>query len=190
MIHQTLCLSSLIANNALKRKLAVIFVLRGRKKALKILMVFLFRSTISPEQFLRFWWSFLQATDNLLFFLDKKRKSFKKTAKFVKNKKVLELKNFRFSVENCELKFFSKFWKFSKFFFFYLIRELNCQQFAKKIIKFGGTVLEISYFEKENPSEFFDFWIFKAFFRPLRTQMAPNFCFSALFVISDDKQRV
>ena len=67
---------------------------------------------------------------------------------------------------------------------------MNCQQFAKKIIKIGITVLEISYFEKEKPSKFFDFWIFKAFFRPLRTQMAPNFRFCALFAISDNKQRV
>ena len=36
VIYQTLCLSSLIANNALKRKLGAICVLRGRKKALKI----------------------------------------------------------------------------------------------------------------------------------------------------------
>ena len=37
VIYQTLCLSSLIANNALKRKLGVICDLRGQKKALKIL---------------------------------------------------------------------------------------------------------------------------------------------------------
>ena len=153
-------------------------------------MFFHFQSTISPEPFLRFWWSFLQTTHNLIFLLDKKRKSFKKLQKFVKNQKVLELTNFRLSVENCKFNFFSKFWKFSKLFSFNLIRELNCQQFAKKIIKIRATVLEISYFENEKTSKFFDFWIFKAFFRPLRTQMAPNFRFSALFAISDDKQRV
>ena len=42
-------------------------------KSQKILMVFLFRSTISLEPFLRFRWSFLQTTENLILFLDKKK---------------------------------------------------------------------------------------------------------------------
>ena len=98
-----------------------------------------------------------------------------------KKRKIVNSKNFWF---------FTNFWSFFKLFLFYLKRELNCQYFAKKITEIGGTVLEISYFEIEKPSKFFDFWIFKAFFRPLRTQIAPNFRFCALFAISDNKQRV
>ena len=87
-------------------------------KSQKILKVFQFRSTISPEPFLRFRWSFLQTTDNLILFLDKKRKS-------LKNFKILKkIWNCNFRPKNGKLSilkifdFFQTFEVFSNFFFF------------------------------------------------------------------------
>ena len=48
--------------------------------------------------------------------------------------------------------------------FFNRKSKQNCQEFIKNIIQFRETV-------------FCDFWILKAFFRPLRTQTATNFVF-------------
>ena len=100
------------------------FVSSGVEKGLenskveKFLRFFLFRSTISPEPFVRFWWSFLQTADNLIFFLDKKRKSFKKTSKVRKKSKKLRIDEFPFFGRKLQFQIFCEILKFFKTFLF------------------------------------------------------------------------
>ena len=100
------------------------FVSSGVEKGLenskveKFLRFFLFRSTISIEPFVRFWWSFLQTADNLIFFLDKKRKSFKKTSKVRKKSKKLRIDEFLFFGRKLQFQIFCEILKFFKTFLF------------------------------------------------------------------------
>ena len=114
---------------------------------------------------------FSQTADNSIFFSDLTRKVLK-NFKIQKNIKIVIFDQKLKLVIHPKFWFFTNVWNFLKSFLFYLKRQSTCQLFAKRTIKIEETVLEISYFEKKKHRNL------ASKFRPLRTQMAPNFHFS------------
>ena len=137
MTYQTLFLSSLIANNALKRKLGAICVLRRRKKVLKIQKsknfdVFSFSKydisrTVAPILMIFFanCWQF-----NSLIRL--KEKSFENFQNFEKNLNLQFSTEKRKFVNSKTFWFFTNFWSFLKLFLFLSKRKIKLWVVCKK----------------------------------------------------------